>query len=147
LRTFDRFHISSNGEQPDGADGTIEYDKPTALYILLLDINPNTRVGVGVLKKKLRGTKMGGYNKKATDVLYEIQSTYNRIEELGFTHADIVLDTFNTLLSRKNQDFKDFIQRKKDEWEFGDDVTLNDLVQYTVDKYNNMVALKGWVQK
>ena len=130
-----------------GADGTIEYDGPTALYILISDINPNTRVGVGVLKKKLRDIKMGSYNQKVTDMLHEIQSTYNRIEELGFTHEDIVLDTFNALLSGKNQVFKDFIQRKKDEWESGVDVSLNDLVEYAVNKYNNMVASKGWVQK
>lgn len=127
--------------------GDYEYDGPTALFLVLESVNPSTRVGVARLKKKLRETKLGGYNHNVRDMLTAIQSTYTTIEELGFKHDDIVMDTFEALLSTKNQVFKDFIQRKKDEWETGDDLTLGELSEFALNKYNNMVEQKGWQQK
>ena len=119
--------------------GDYEYDGPTALFLVLESVNPSTRVGVARLKKKLRETRLGGYNHNVRDMLTAIQSTYTTIEELGFKHDNIVMETFEALLSTKNQVFKDFIQRKKDGWETGDDLTLGDLSEYALNKYNNMV--------
>ena len=42
--------------------GDYEYDGPTALFLVLESVNPSTRVGVARLKKKLRDTRLGGYN-------------------------------------------------------------------------------------
>ena len=127
--------------------GDYEYDGPTALFLVLESVNPNTRVGVARLKQKLRETRLGGYNHNVRDMLTAVQSTYTMIEELGFKHDDIVMDVFAALLSTKNQIFKDFIQRKKDAWETGEDMTLGDISEYALNKYNNMVEQKSWQQK
>ena len=57
------------------------------------------------------------------------------------------MDTFSALLSTKNQVFKDFIQQKKDAWETGDNITLGELSEDALNKYNNMVEQKNWQQK
>ncbi len=72
--------------------GDYEYDGPTALFLVLESVNPNTRVGVARLKQKLRKTRLGGYNHNVKDMLTAIQSTYTMIEELGFKHEDIVME-------------------------------------------------------
>ena len=127
--------------------GDYEYDGPTALFLVLESVNPSTRVGVSRMKKKIRDIRLGGYNHNVRDMLTAIQLTYTTIEELGFKHDDIVMDTFEALLSTKNQVFKDFIQRKKDAWETGEDITLGELSEDALNKYNNMVEQKSWQQK
>ena len=127
--------------------GSFEYDGPTALFLLLEAVNPNTRVGVATLKKKLRDMRLGGYNHNVRELLTAIQTTYTEIEELGFKHDDIVMDMFTALLSTKNQVFKDFIQRKKDSWETGTDFSMHELAEDALNKYNNMLEQRQWQQK
>ena len=127
--------------------GSFEYDGPTALFLLLEAVNPNTQVDVATLKKKLRDMLLGGNNHNVRESLTAIQTTYTEIEELGFKHDDILMDMFTALLSTKNQVFKDFVQRKKDAWETGSDLTMHKLAEDALNKYNNMIEQRQWQQK
>jgi len=125
-------------------NGSFEYDGPTAAFLLMESVNPNTRVGVTSLKKKIRETRLGGFNGNVRSMLNSIQSDYTEILEFGGSHDNIVMDTFSALLSSKNSVFRNFIQRKKDKWELGVDVSLGELKEYALTKYNNMVEQKIW---
>ena len=57
------------------------------------------------------------------------------------------MDMFAALLSTKNQVFKDFVQRKKDAWETGTNIKLNELAEDALNKYNNMLEQRQWQQK
>ena len=127
--------------------GSFEYDGPTALFLLLEAVNPYMQVHVATLKKKLRDMRLGGYNHNVRELLTAIQTMYTEIEVLGFKHDDILMDMFTALLSTKNQVFKDFIQRKKDSWETGEDFTMHELAEDVLNKYNNMIEQRQWQQK
>ena len=60
--------------------GSYEYDGPTALFLLLEAVNPNTCVDIATLKKKLRDMRLGGYNRNVCDLLTAMQTTYTEIE-------------------------------------------------------------------
>lgn len=128
----------------DGTTGEYNYDGPTILHILMASVNPNTRVGVSGLKEKIRMAKMGAFNHNVKDMLTDIASNYNLIVEQGFSHDDIIMDTFNALLTSKNMEFTTYIQRHKDEWEEGKSYTLDAISIDAVNKFNNMVHQKLW---
>jgi len=118
------------------------YDGPSILFLLMESVNPNTRVGVSDLKAKIRTTRMEAFEHNVSDMLDEIESSYNQITELGYKHDDIVMDTFDSILSSKNQIFRDLIQRTKDDWEMGKDMELSELAATAMTKYNNMIRQK-----
>ncbi len=128
----------------DDATGEYNYDGPTILHILMSSVNPNTRVGVTGLKEKIRTAKMGAFNHNVKDLLTDIASNYNMIVEQGFSHDDVVMDTFKALLTSTNVEFNSYIQRHKDAWEEGKTFTLDGLSIDAINKYNNMVHQKLW---
>ena len=128
----------------DNATGEYNYDGPTILHILMLSVNPNTRVGVTGLKEKMRATHMGAFNHNVKALLTDIATNYNMILEQGFSHEDVVMITFIALLTSKNVEFNSYIQRHKDAWEEGKTFTLNGLSIDTINKYNNMIHQKLW---
>ena len=69
-----------------------------------------------------------------------IQINYTEVTKFGGSHTNnIIMDTFATLLSSKNHIFHNFIQPKKDDWEYGLDISLDERSDYAVTKYNSMV--------
>ena len=110
-------------------------------------MNPSTRVGVSKLKEAIRNTRLENFGYKLDDMISNVESNYNQIIERGHKHDDIVMDFFYALLSTKNSVFKDFIQRKKDQWEDGTDMTLDELSASALSKYNNMVEQRTWNEK
>jgi len=128
----------------DGTTGEYNYDGPTILYILMATVNLNTRVGVTGLKEKIRLAKMASFNHNVKDLLTDIATSFNLIIDDGFTHDDIVMDTFNALLTSKNTEFNVYIQRHKDAWEEGKTFTLDGISADAINKYNNLVHQKIW---
>jgi len=72
------------------------------------------------------------------------RQSIKQIIELGYKYDDVVMDTFSALLLTKNQVFKDFAQSKKDEWEQGEDMPINELASYVTMKCNKIVKQKKW---
>ena len=109
----------------DYATGEYNYNRPTILHFLMASINPNTRVGVTGLKEKIRMAKIGSFNHNVKDLLTDIASNYNLIVEQGFSHNNVVMDTFNALPISKNVEFSAYVQHHKDAWEEGKTFTLD----------------------
>ena len=128
-------------------DGHPIHDGPTMLKILVQSINPTTRVGVSDYKERISSARMNKYSHDLIKLLDDMEANYNKILELGQTHEDWTLHVFNAMLSAKNRVFTDYIQRKKDEWEVGADVNVDELIVEAKAKYNNMVKQKQNVFK
>ena len=126
--------------------GNAGYDGPTMLHILIAGVNPSTRVGVSDLKSIIRSTKLVQFQYNVVEMCDSIMTNYELIGERGGRHEDIVLDLFDALLSGKNDVFNRFVERSRDDWEVGSDITHDSLVSMSVTKYNNMVKLGRWKQ-
>ena len=128
----------------DPNDGHPIFDGPTMLKILVQSINPTTRVGVSDYKERISSARMNKFNHDLIKMLDEMESNYNKILELGQQHEDWTLHVFNAMISAKNRVFTDYIQRKKDEWEVGEEVNVDTLINDAKSKYNNMVKQRLW---
>ena len=73
---------------------------------------------------------IGGYHNNICKLLTAIQTTYTKIEELGFKHNNILMNLLTAPLSTNNQVSKGFIQRKKHVWETRRDMTTNELPNF-----------------
>ena len=67
-----------------------------------------------------------------------IKVLYNEILTENGRHEDIIKDKFRSLESSTNPDFNQFIKGKKSDWEMGEDFSLDELVTFAVNKYNNL---------
>ena len=104
-------------------NGNASYDGPTMLQILVSGINPSTRVGVSDLKSLIQSTRLVQFHYNVVDMCDSIMSNYELIGKRGGKHDDIILDIYDALLSGKNEVFNRFVERSKDDWEVGSDVT------------------------
>ena len=115
------------------------YDGPTMLQILISGVNPSTRVGVSDLKSLIRFARLIQFQYNVVDMCDSIMSNYELIGKCGGRHDDIILDLYDALLLGKNDVFNCFVERGKDNWEVGSDVTHDTLINSAVTKYHNMV--------
>ncbi len=128
----------------DNTNSKYNYNGPTILHILMVSVNPNTRVGIAGFKGKIRVAKMGLFNHNVKDLLTDIALNHNLIVKQGFTHNNVIMDTFNTLLTSKNVEINAYIQHHKDAWEEGKSFTLDGILVNTINNCNNMVHKKLW---
>ena len=77
-------------------------------------------------------------------MLDDMETNYQHIIRQKHTHDDYVMHLFTAMLTSKNEEFNQMIQRSKDEWELGKDVTSDALIKTAVVKYNNLVKQKVW---
>ena len=129
------------------AAGDTFYDGPTMLQLCVMKVNPSTRVGVTTYKDAIRHAKLASFSHNVLDMTDKMTANYDEIVKRGFTHDDMIIDLFKALLTSKNEVFHRFIQRKKDDWETGTDITPDELISEAVTKYNNMVENKTWKMK
>jgi hypothetical protein len=125
-------------------DGEEFYDGVTMLQILVTKVKPSTRVGLTDLKDKIRSAKLTNFSDNVADMLDHMNETYLEILKSSGSHEDFLMDIFNALLTSKNDVFKAFIQRSKDDWETGEDIEADQLIATATEKYNNMVKQKNW---
>jgi hypothetical protein len=125
-------------------DGEQFYDGVTMLQILVTKVKPSTRVGLTDLKDKIRSAKLVNFSENVADMLDNMGDNYLEILKSSGSHEDYLMDLFTALLSTKNDVFKSFIQRQKDDWETGKDLDADELIAAATEKYNNMVRQKTW---
>ena len=77
-------------------------------------------------------------------MLDHMSDTYTEILKSGGSHEDYIMDLYSALLSTKNEVFKSFIQRSKDDWETGSNVSAEELIAMSTEKYNNMYRQNKW---
>ena len=126
--------------------GHYEIDGPSLLYSILRRVKPHTRIGVATYKTLIANATLAKFNNNLETMLDNMKSNFEKIEDLGKTHEDYILHLFDALLSSKNETFRNFIQRKKDEWEEGNEVNHTVLAHEATVKYNNMVSQHKWNQ-
>jgi hypothetical protein len=126
------------------ADGEEFYDGVTMLQILVTKVKPSTRVGLTDLKDKIRSAKLANFSENVADMLDHMNDIYLEILKSSGSHEDFLMDIFTALLTSKNEVFKAFIQRSKDDWETGTDIEPDQLIATATEKYNNMVRQKNW---
>ena len=119
-------------------------DGPTMLQIIVQSINPTTRVGVSQYKLAIQNSKISDHAGNMKDMLDDMETNYQHIIRQKHTHDDYVMHLFTAMLTSKNEEFNQMIQRSKDEWELGTDVTSDALIKTAVVKYNNLVKQKVW---
>ena len=78
------------------------------------------------------------------DMCDSVMVNYKVIGEQGEWHSDIILDLYDTLLSRNNDIFNQFVERSKDDWIGGLDITHDALINLVVKKYDTMVKQNRW---
>jgi hypothetical protein len=125
-------------------DGEEFYDGVTMLQILVTKVKPSTRVGLTDLKDKIRSAKLANFSENVADMLDHMNDIYLEILKSSGSHEDFLMDIFNALLTSKNEVFKSFIQRSKDDWETGSNIEPDELIATATEKYNNMVRQKNW---
>ena len=74
-------------------NGSYKFDGPTAAFLLMESVNPNTHVSVISLKKQICEAHLGGLNHNIWLMVTSIQSNYTEIKEFGGSHNNIVMDT------------------------------------------------------
>lgn len=125
--------------------GETYLDGVTLLQICITIIRPTTRVGVSTLKDSIRSCKLSSFGHNVADMLDQISSLVEQIEDQGGTHDDVVYDTFAALLTTKNDTYHSFVSSLKDDWDTGDvDYDLDTLSAKALAKYNNMSKDKSW---
>ena len=122
-------------------------DRPTMLKVLINKINPSTRVRVGNLMSTIETATLAKYNENVDEMLKHLQETYNRILKEGETYPHFLQYLFEALLMVKNLIFANTIQRMKDAWDVGQEVTHEELIEAASKKYKNMVAEESWNRK
>ena len=123
---------------------TASYDGPTILHLLISSVNPSTRVGVSDLKSLIRSARLMQFQYSIIDMCDSIMANYELIGERGGCHNDIILDLYDALLSGKNDVFNRFVERRKEDWKVGSDITHNALINLAVTKYHNMFEQNRW---
>ena len=126
------------------ARGNFEYDGPTMLKIIITAVKPSTRVGVSDITLEIQNSRLNKYNYDVKQMLDDMNHNYQSLTIQNHQHPNYILDLFHALLSAKNDEFRDFIQRMKDEWEGGKDIKPEELMETATSKYNNMIKQNSW---
>ena len=131
------------------SDGTIVYDGPTMLYIILSKINPSVKVGVSSFKHNLSHASTEKFKHNVDDLLDYMHQNYTDIYQNQGTHYDYILNLFDALATSNNAEFRNYVQGLRDDWELDDsaipDAIHADLLHTKVKtKYVNMSKAKRW---
>ena len=125
-------------------DGERMRDGPTMLYLLCKHITPSTKVKTIAYQTKIETMRLDKYGHDVTKYLTAMEATRIEAERKGGAIANYTLHVFNGLLCPKtvlNKEFRGAIQRKRDDWEEGDEsITAASLIVSAKNKYNNLVS-------
>ena len=116
-----------------------EDDGSTIVRIIWDKCDPSTKSGVNALKSKLSSFTLEDFKQDVLDMLDSMQVMHNRIIHGGRQDDDFMLKTFNALETSEDEDFLNFVKKKRDLWE--EDELLDDvdaLVRACAKKYNNI---------
>ena len=131
------------------ANGTIHFDGPTMLYLILSKVNPSVRVGISTLKTNLSNATLPHFKHNIASLLDGMHKNYTQIYKDGGTHEDYTLHLFNALETSNNSEFLSFLGDERNKWETSttiqtDAQTASNLRTIVLQKYNNMLLAKRW---
>ena len=101
------------------SNGDVFYDGPMIIKVMRDACNPDTKVGVQVLRNKITNANSAGYAHDIPKMLKDIKMNMDLIRDLGETHDNLLEDAFNALLSAPNSRFVDYFDKQKLAWQGG----------------------------
>ena len=126
--------INTNAYEDDGS---------TIVRIIWDKCDPTTKSGVNALKSELLNFTLDDFKQDVPDMLDDMQIKYNRIIQTGGQDDDFMLKVFNAMETSEDEDFLDFVKKKRDLWEedeLQDDVDA--LIRACTKKHNNLAKSK-----
>ena len=122
----------------------LRFDGPTMLWIIFNTIKPSTTIGLENYKLKIEKARMNRYNHNVVDMLDEIEEAYNTIVRQGGSHDDYMQHILDALLSTKNEEFRSYILRKKDDFDEGKTIDAESLLAGARKNFVNMQESGAW---
>ena len=130
------------------AIGKMEFDGATIIYIIFMNTDPSTVVGLDSILKKLETTKLGDHLNCVNTMLIIMEGHYKNLRENGRPPEHLHCLVLNALSTGYNYLFNDFVQRIIDNVESGigsnANITSDSLITACHTKYNNMAENKDW---
>ena len=130
------------------AIGKMEFDGATIIYIIFMNTDPSTVVGLDSILKKLETTKLGDHLNCVNKMLIIMEGHSNNLGEKGRHPEHLHCLVLNALSTGHNNLFNDFVQRIIDNVESGigsnANITSDSLITARHTKYNNMAENKDW---
>ena len=127
------------------SNGDMFFDGVMMLCLVMVECNPETKVGVQVLRDKISNTKSAMFDHDISRMMEHIASTMILITDQGETHDNLMKDSFNALLTVPNTEFHQCFSLEMMGWQGGTKVyTYEDLAEMAKTIYNNMVTTGTW---
>ncbi len=128
--------------------GNICFDGPTMVKLILLQIEPDTIVGMESLKAQLETMKLHEFGNDASKIqdVDQMQSIYNTLKQKCHTPDQYRGYLYNAMKTGPNAEFNGFIDFIVDDIQsgcgFNKDITSNQAIIVAQTKYNNMIEDK-----
>jgi hypothetical protein len=119
---------------------TKKHDGLTMLKLILDELRPSTNVGVSKEKHLIETARMSTYKENVKALLDAMELAFQTIKKQEPGYEWDLRHIYDALTSGRNQTFKDFIQRRKDDWEVGNGITATALIREARMKYANSTA-------
>ena len=127
------------------SNGDMFFDGVMMLYLVMVECNPETKVGVQVLRDKISNTKSAMFDHDAPRMMEHIASAMILITDQGETHDNPMKDYFNALLTVPNTEFHQYFSLEMMGWQGGTKVyAYEDLAEMAKTIYNNVVTTGTW---
>ena len=84
------------------ANGDMYYNGVMILFLVMDIVNPTTKVGVQNLRNKIEKGNSALFRHDISEMLKYIKSQYYLIMEIGETHYNLLINTFDAILSALN---------------------------------------------
>ena len=123
------------------SNNSIEEHGPLMLKTIFDRVNPTTKIGVERLEEKIRSIRLSDHNQDVSLMLDAIQELHDEISYQDGPLARYESLLFRALLSGTNVEFKNAMQRKKDDWDDGTAFTYDEIKSAALRKYNNLVEV------
>ena len=88
-------------------------------FLLILECNPETKVGVQVLRNLITNAKSSAFDNNISNMLDHVASTMSRIRDLGETHDNLMKDAFEALPTAPNSECHQYFSLQKLGWQGG----------------------------
>jgi hypothetical protein len=116
------------------------------LKVIIMKAYVDTRAMVSFIRTALSSldNKMMALNSDISKFNAYVKTQVIALEARGEATTDLLANVFKGYESAQDADFIDFVRRKKDAYDKGDDITVTNLVDVAENKYKTRVLLKTW---
>ncbi len=116
------------------------------LKVIIMKAHVDTRATVSFIRTALSSldNKMMTLDSDISKFNAYVKTQVIALEARGETTTDLLVNVFKGYESAQDADFIDFVKRKKDAYDEGDDITVTNLMDAAENKYKTRVLLKTW---